>query len=50
LNRKKLRKAKAGIIIPGTAREKPRRGKVAKVGTDEGLAEKIEVGDTIRLC
>jgi chaperonin GroES len=40
-------KSKAGIILPDTAKEKPRRGKVVEVGTDEELAEKIKVGDTI---
>ncbi len=38
---------KSGIILPDTAKEKPRRGKVVEVGTDEELAEKIKVGDTI---
>ena len=40
-------KTKGGIILPDTAKEKPRRGKVVEVGTDEELAEKIKVGDTI---
>lgn len=40
-------KTKGGIIIPDTAKEKPRMGKVIEVGTDEDLAEKIEVGDRI---
>jgi chaperonin GroES len=40
-------KSKAGIILPDTAKEKPRRGKVVEVGTDEELAEKIKIGDTI---
>jgi chaperonin GroES len=40
-------KSKAGIILPDTAKEKPSRGKVVEVGTDEDLAEKIKVGDTI---
>ena len=40
-------KSKAGIILPDTAKEKPRRGKVAEVGTDEELAEKIKMGDTV---
>ena len=40
-------KTKAGIILPDTAKEKPRRGKVVEVGTDEELAEKIKVGDTV---
>jgi len=40
-------KSEGGIIIPDTAKEKPRKGKVVEVGTDEDLAEKIKVGDTI---
>ena len=40
-------KSKGGIILPDTAKEKPRRGKVVEVGTDEELAEKIKLGDTI---
>ncbi len=40
-------KSKGGIILPDSAKEKPRRGKVLEVGTDEELAEKIKVGDTI---
>jgi chaperonin GroES len=40
-------KSKGGIILPDTAKEKPRRGKVVEVGTDEELAEKIKIGDTI---
>jgi len=40
-------KSKSGIILPDTAKEKPRRGKVVEVGTDEELAEEIKVGDTI---
>jgi chaperonin GroES len=40
-------KSKGGIILPDTAKEKPRRGKVIAVGTDEDLAEKIKAGDTI---
>ena len=35
------------IIIPDTAKEKPRMGKVVAVGTDEDLQEHIKVGDTI---
>lgn len=38
---------KSGIILPDTAKEKPRRGKVVEVGTDEELAEKINVGDMV---
>ena len=40
-------KTKSGIIIPDTAKEKPRTGKVIEVGTDEELAENIKVGDKI---
>ena len=40
-------KSKAGIILPDTVKEKPRRGRVVEVGTDEELAEKIKVGDTV---
>ena len=40
-------RTKSGIIIPDTAREKPRTGKVIEVGTDEELAESIKVGDKI---
>lgn len=35
------------IIIPDTAKEKPRMAKVIAVGTDEDLQEQIKVGDTI---
>lgn len=37
----------SGIIIPDTAKEKPRMGKVIAVGTDEDLQEKIKVGDKV---
>jgi chaperonin GroES len=40
-------RTKSGIIIPDTAKEKPRTGKVIEVGTDEELAGKIKVGDRI---
>jgi len=40
-------KSKAGIILPDSAKEKPKRGKVIEVGTDEELAEKIKKGDTV---
>ena len=40
-------RTKTGIIIPDTAKEKPRMGKVIEVGTDEELAENIKVGDKI---
>ena len=35
------------IIIPDTAKEKPRLGKVIAVGTDEDLQEHIKVNDKI---
>ena len=35
------------IIIPESAKEKPRMAKVIAVGTDEDLQELIKVGDTI---
>jgi len=35
------------IIIPDTAKEKPRIGKVVAVGTEEDLQEKVNVGDKI---
>ncbi len=37
----------SGIIIPDTAKEKPRRGTVAAVGNDEELQELIKEGDVI---
>lgn len=37
----------SSIIIPDTAKEKPRLGKVIAVGTDEDLQEIIKVGDRI---
>ena len=40
-------RTKSGIIIPDTAKEKPRTGKVIEVGTGEELAENIKVGDGI---
>lgn len=40
-------KTASGLIIPDTAKEKPRTGKVVAVGTDEGLREVIHEGDMI---
>ena len=40
-------KTASGLIIPDTAKEKPRMGKVVAVGTDEDLQEIIKVGDNI---
>jgi len=36
-----------GLIIPDTAKEKPRTGSVVAVGTDDGLKEKVKAGDKI---
>jgi chaperonin GroES len=41
------KKTKSGIVIPDTAKEKPRTGKVIQVGTDEELVQHIKVGDRI---
>jgi chaperonin GroES len=35
------------IIIPDTAKEKPRMATVVAVGTDEDLQEHVKVGNTI---
>jgi chaperonin GroES len=40
-------KTASGLIIPDTAKEKPRMGKVVAVGTDEDLQDHIKVGDNI---
>ena len=40
-------KTQGGIIIPDTAKEKPRMGKVVEVGTDEELKELIKAGEKI---
>ena len=40
-------KTESGIIIPDTAKEKPRQGKVVAVGTDEELKELVKEGDII---
>ncbi|CUS77432.1 chaperonin GroES [Candidatus Kryptonium thompsonii] len=40
-------KTSSGIIIPDTAKEKPRVGIVIAVGTDEDLQSKIKVGDKV---
>ncbi len=37
----------SGLIIPDTAKEKPRRGTVISVGNDEELLELIKEGDKI---
>ena len=36
-----------GIIIPDTAKEKPRQGKVVAVGTDEDLQDIVKEGNII---
>jgi chaperonin GroES len=40
-------KTYSGIIIPDTAKEKPRMGKVVAVGTDEDLREKVKEGNKV---
>lgn len=40
-------KTSSGIIIPDTAKEKPRMGIVVAVGTDEDLQSKVKVGDKV---
>ncbi|KPJ85036.1 MAG: molecular chaperone GroES [Spirochaetes bacterium DG_61] len=40
-------KTSGGIYIPDTAKEKPQRGKVVAVGTDEDLQKVIKVGDRV---
>ncbi len=40
-------KTASGLIIPDTAKEKPRVGTVIAVGTDEDLKEKIKEGNKV---
>ncbi len=40
-------KTASGLIIPDTAKEKPRMGIVIAVGTDEDLREKIKEGNKV---
>jgi len=40
-------KTASGIIIPDTAKEKPRRGTIVAVGNDEDLQELVKAGDVI---
>lgn len=40
-------RTKGGLYIPDSAKEKPRTAKVAAVGTDDDLKEKVKVGDRI---
>ncbi|HCW77123.1 MAG TPA: co-chaperone GroES [Candidatus Marinimicrobia bacterium] len=40
-------KTASGIIIPDTAKEKPRRGQVVAVGNDEELQKVLKVGDSV---
>ena len=40
-------KSPGGIIIPDTAKEKPQKGKVVAVGTDEELKNVIKIGDQV---
>ncbi|MCL5268749.1 MAG: co-chaperone GroES [Bacteroidetes bacterium] len=43
----KEEKTASGLIIPDTAKEKPRTGMVVAVGTDDDLQSKVKVGDKI---
>ena len=40
-------KTSSGLIIPDSAKEKPRVGTVIAVGTDEDLNEKIKEGNKV---
>jgi len=40
-------KTPGGIIIPDTAKEKPQKGTIIAVGTDEELQKCVKVGDKI---
>ena len=40
-------KTSSGIIIPDSAKEKPRVGTVIAVGTDEDLREKVKEGNKV---
>ena len=40
-------KTASGLIIPDSAKEKPRMGVVVAVGTDEDLQEKVKEGNKI---
>ncbi|HEX9253168.1 MAG TPA: co-chaperone GroES [Ignavibacteriaceae bacterium] len=40
-------KTSSGLIIPDSAKEKPRMGTVIAVGTDEDLQEKIKEGNKV---
>ena len=40
-------KSPGGIIIPDTAKEKPQKGTVVAIGTDEELKDIIKVGDKV---
>jgi len=42
-----VEKSPGGIIIPDTAKEKPQKGTVVAVGTDEELKDVIKEGDKI---
>lgn len=40
-------KTAGGIYIPDTAKEKPQRGTIVAIGTDEDLKKVVKVGDKI---
>jgi len=44
---KEEEKTASGIIIPDTAKEKPRRGTIVAVGNDEELQKLLKEGDEV---
>ena len=40
-------KSPGGIIIPDTAKEKPQKGTVVAIGTDEDLKDVVKKGDKV---
>ncbi len=42
-----MQRTAGGIYLPDTAKEKPRLARVAAVGTDEDLKEKVSEGDRV---
>jgi chaperonin GroES len=40
-------KTPGGIIIPDTAKEKPQKGTVVAIGTDEELKDVVKIGDKV---
>jgi len=38
---------KSGLILPETAKEKPQRGRIEAVGTEDEMVTDLAVGDTV---